>query len=110
MYVQVPTEKEKDRSESTYKKEKSKIMQNRRYNVNERLLESGELKPITENELQNKKSDEEATQKQIFLDSKAAKNRKPSSVQHVKQSVMSEINLRKISSLQSNHLNKLKPK
>lgn len=73
MYVQISTEKGENNTEGAYEmKQKYKINKNARYNKNGKLIHSGELNPITENELQNKKSDEEVTEKQIIFDSKAA--------------------------------------
>lgn len=82
MYVQVSTENERKHTVSAYKKEESCVIRDARYNTNGRLVDSSELKPITENDLENKKSEEEVTEKQIFQDSRVARIGKPSSFQH----------------------------
>ena len=84
MYVKISTEKGQNNTEGTYKMEQKCIInKNIRYNIHGIIIDSGELNPIAENELENKKSDEEVTEKQIIFDSKPAIIGKRSSVQHV---------------------------
>ena len=90
--------------------QKSNRKGNARHNINGRLIDSGELNPIAENELQNKKSDEEVTEKQIIFDSKAVIIGKRSSVQHIKQSLKSDSIIGRLGSIQPVHPNKLKGK